>query len=151
VPYEVVPGITAAAGCAASIGLPLTHRGVAKGVHFVTGHVGGNAELDLNWHGLADPDTTLVVYMGLAHVTTICTELQAAGLAPETPAVAVANGTTPAQRVCPATLATLAEVVSSASLEAPVLVVIGRVAGLIDALGLAPGDVEPALARVGSG
>ena len=69
VPFQVVPGITAAAGCAAAAGIPLTHRGLASGVRFLTGHCRVGLGLDLNWQSLADPDTTLVVYL---LVSTVC-------------------------------------------------------------------------------
>ena len=128
--FEVVPGITAAAGCAAAAGIPLTHRGLATGVRFVTGHCRDDAELGFDWRGLADPDTTLVVYMGLASLPTIAAELQAAGLPGATPAAAIARGTTPEQRCCIAALADLPERVAAERLEAPVLLVIGRVVGL---------------------
>ena len=127
VPFAVVPGITAAAGCAASAGIPLTHRGVASGVRFLTGHCRAGAGLDLDWQGLADPDTTLVVYMGLANLPEICARLIAAGLAATTPAAAIASGTMPAQKVCAAPLGELSERVRAAALEAPVLFIIGRV------------------------
>ena len=69
VPFMVIPGVTAAAGCAAAAGIPLTHRGLATGVRFLTGHCRAGVGLDLNWQSLADPDTTLVVYMGLANLS----------------------------------------------------------------------------------
>ena len=130
VPFEVVPGITAASGCLAALGIPLTHRGVANGVRFVTGHCGGNEDLDLNWESLADPDTTLVVYMGLANMHVICARLIESGLPAETPAVAIAHGTTPKQMVCRATVATLPETLVAAGIAAPALIVIGRVVEL---------------------
>jgi uroporphyrin-III C-methyltransferase/precorrin-2 dehydrogenase/sirohydrochlorin ferrochelatase/uroporphyrin-III C-methyltransferase len=124
---EIVPGVTAAAGCAASLGLPLTHRGLASGVRFVAGHCRADRPLDLDWAGLADPATTLVVYMGLAHIAEIACRLIEAGLAADTPAAAVANGTLPDQRSVVATLATLADRVQGESVEAPALFVVGRV------------------------
>lgn len=127
VPFMVIPGITAAAGCAAAAGIPLTHRGLATGVRFLTGHCQAGAGLDLNWQSLADPDTTLVVYMGLANLPEISARLIAAGLPAETPAAAIASGTTPEQRVCAATLGVLPQRVLTAALEPPVLIVIGRV------------------------
>jgi uroporphyrin-III C-methyltransferase len=127
VPFAVIPGITAAAGCAAAAGIPLTHRGVATGVRFLTGHCRAGAGLDLNWQSLADPRTTLVVYMGLANLPEICARLIAAGLPAETPAAAIASGTTPEEKVCAAPLSDLPERVRAAALEAPVLFIIGRV------------------------
>jgi len=134
VPYEVIPGITAASGCTANLGIPLTHRGLATGVRFVTGHCRNDIDLELNWDSLADPDTTLVIYMGLANVTQIAERLIAAGLPPDTPAAAIAQGTLPAQRLCRSRLADLPRVATEARLAAPVLIVIGRVLALADVL-----------------
>ena len=131
---EIVPGVTAAAGCAASAGIPLTHRGLASGVRFVTGHGCAGRPLDLDWPRLADPETTLVVYMGLAHVSEIACRLIEAGRPADTPAAAVANGTLSDERTVVATLATLADRVQRASLPAPVLFVIGRVVEVREAL-----------------
>ncbi len=127
---EVVPGITAASGCAAEFGIPLTHRGLAHGVQFITGHWRENRELDLDWQRLADPRMTLVVYMGLASLAEVCRQLAAAGMSLTTPAVAIANGTTPRRQLVRASLADLAERVSAAELPAPVLFIIGAVADL---------------------
>jgi uroporphyrin-III C-methyltransferase/precorrin-2 dehydrogenase/sirohydrochlorin ferrochelatase/uroporphyrin-III C-methyltransferase len=124
---SVVPGITAAAGCAAAAGIPLSHRGVATGVRFVTGHCREGVPLDLNWRSLADPETTLVVYMGLANIEKMCRELIQAGLPAETPAVAISKGTTAAERRCQASLEVLPQAVRSAALVAPVLLIVGRV------------------------
>ncbi|MCS6879311.1 MAG: uroporphyrinogen-III C-methyltransferase [Geminicoccaceae bacterium] len=124
---EVVPGITAASGCAATALIPLTHRGFASGVRFVAGHCREDAPLELDWRGLADPDTTLVVYMGLARIEEIARRLIAHGLPPATPAAAIAEGTTARERVERGTLATIAERVRAARLSSPVLFVIGRV------------------------
>ena len=130
VPVDVVPGITAAQGCAASAGVPLTHRGLATGVRFVTGHCREDLPLELDWDGLADPETTLVVYMGAAHIGEIARKLCAAGLEPSTPVLAIANGTTPRERRCTARLDSIAVVAGRAALQGPVLFVVGRVAGL---------------------
>ena len=127
VPFMAIPGVTAAAGCAAATGIPLTHRGLASGVRFLTGHCRTGVGLDLNWQSLADPDTTLVVYMGLANLPEISARLIAAGLPATTPAAAIASGTTPEQRICSATLCELPERVRAEALQAPVLIVIGRV------------------------
>jgi len=130
IPVDVVPGITAAAGCAAASGIPLTHRGLATGVRYVTGHCRKDRPLDMNWESLADPDTTLVVYMGLANLQEISERLIAAGLPQETPAMAIAEGTTNRQKSCLATLATLPAEVEAAALSAPALFIIGRVVSL---------------------
>ena len=129
--YEVVPGITSAQGCGAYAGIPLTHRGLATGVRFLTGHRMADEEMaNLNWPSLADPDTTLVVYMGLANLGMIAQNLIAHGLAADTPAAAIEQGTTSGQRVVLATLSSLQTRVSEAALEAPTLIVIGKVAAL---------------------
>lgn len=128
IPVEAVPGITSAQGCAASAMVPLTHRGMAQGVRFVTGHCRENIDLDLDWQGLADPETTLVVYMGMANIEQISERLRDAGLSGDTPALAINNGTTPRERRAMATLATLPTVARAAGFEGPVLFVIGRVA-----------------------
>jgi uroporphyrin-III C-methyltransferase/precorrin-2 dehydrogenase/sirohydrochlorin ferrochelatase/uroporphyrin-III C-methyltransferase len=152
VAFEVVPGITAAAGCAAALGLPLTQRGVANGIRFVTGHACGDADLDLNWESLADPDTTLVVYMGLANIGPICRRLVAAGLAPDTPAIAVASGTTPDQAVCHASLEDLPARIEAVALASPVVIFIGRAAGLADLNAMtAEDDAAAPLERSGHG
>jgi uroporphyrin-III C-methyltransferase/precorrin-2 dehydrogenase/sirohydrochlorin ferrochelatase/uroporphyrin-III C-methyltransferase len=135
IPFEVVPGVTAASGCTAGLGIPLTHRGVASGVRFVTGHCREDIELDLNWPSLADPDTTLVVYMGLANLPQISRELIAAGLSPDTPAAAIASGTMPEETMCRGTLASLPGQIVVADLAPPVLLIIGRVVALAEVLG----------------
>lgn len=130
IPYEIVPGITAAQGCAASARIPLTHRGLATGVHYVTGHRRGDQPLDLDWRRLADPATTLVVYMGRASVEEIAGQLIAHGLPTDTPAIAVCQGTTSSeQRLC-TSLAALPAAIRSAAFDGPVLFIIGRVAAI---------------------
>ncbi|WP_111428988.1 uroporphyrinogen-III C-methyltransferase [Rhodobacteraceae bacterium DSL-40] len=148
---DVVPGITAAAGAAASLGVPLTHRGHATGVRFVTGHVRAGAPLALDWAGLADPDTTLVVYMGLAALPVISAQLIAHGMPPDLPALVVASATMAAETCVSATLRDVPGVVAEAGLAAPALLVIGRVVDLRQpaaemAAGLA---AFPGLMRVG--
>ncbi len=150
IPVEVAPGITAAQGCAATAGVPLTHRGLATGVRFVTGHRRSDLPLDLDWGGLADAETTLVVYMGAASIGEIATRLARAGLDPATPVLAVAEGTTPRERRMLSCLARVAAEVAAADLGGPVLFLIGRVAGLcsaLDAARLAAMVSTPALAE----
>ncbi len=144
---EVVPGITAASGCAASALIPLTHRGLATGVRFVTGHCREDEPLELDWPGLADPETTLVVYMGLAQIDRIAARLIGAGLSPATPAAAIAEGTTARERVVRAPLAAIGEAARAARLGSPTLFVIGRV---VEALTLPLEAAPPAagLARL---
>ena len=140
IPFEVVPAVTSASGCAAAAGVPLTHRGLASGVRFVTGHCRADAELDLNWDSLADPQTTLVIYMGLAQIAVIAAELIAHGLPAATPAIAISNGTLPRQRRVIATLGTIAERAQALAGDGPVLFVLGQVVAL--ATLLAPDAVE---------
>ncbi len=134
IPFEVVPGITAASACSAYAGIPLTHRGLASGVQFITGHTQAGRELDRDWRALADPDQTLVVYMGLANIERIVRELIAAGRPAGTPAAAIEQGTTARQRRLLATLADLPRVSREAGLAPPVLFVIGRVVTLAETL-----------------
>ena len=135
IPFEVVPGVTAAAACSAYAGIPLTHRGLSHGVRFVTGHFLENRRLKLDWRALADPDSTIVIYMGLSSLSRICSELVKHGLDPATPAVAIQDGTTDRQRRVFGDLTTLAARVDGSRLSAPVIVVIGRtvtLAGQLD-------------------
>ena len=134
VSFEVVPGVTAAIACADYAGIPLTHRGLSRGVHFVTGHCQVDLPLSLDWHRLADPDTTLVVYMGLANVREITRELIGAGLSQGTPAAVIERGTTLNQRRVVTTLGELAARVMELEVQAPALIVIGRVVALADEL-----------------
>lgn len=134
VAFEIVPGITAAAGISAATGIPLTHRALASGVKFVTGHGRGDEDLDLDWRALADPQTTIVIYMGLGKLETLSHALIDAGLSPDTPAVAIANGTMANQRQCISTLAELPEAVKAIDLKPPVLCLIGHVVSLAQQL-----------------
>ena len=131
VSVEVVPGITAALGCAASAMIPLTHRGLATSVRFVTGHCRAGWWLDLDWSSLADPKTTLVFYMASLHLDEIVLHLVAAGLDPETPAAAISSGTTGEERLLRAPLHALRTALECRPLPSPVLFVIGPV---VDAL-----------------
>ena len=130
IPFEIVPGITASAGCGSYAGIPLTHRGMATGVRFVTGHCREGKHLDLNWQSLADPDTTLVIYMGLINIAMIRDELIKAGLPADTPASAIERGTTSHQRTILTTLDELPACIEKAELQAPSLLIIGRVVEL---------------------
>lgn len=130
IPFEVVPGITAATACSAYAGIPLTHRGISRGFRVVTGHLLEAGELDLHWESLADSQCTLVVYMGLSTLRLLADRLREAGLAPTTPAAAIENGTTSCQRVIRGTLATLAQRVEAHGLGSPTLLVIGHSVGI---------------------
>ncbi len=132
--FEVVPGVTAASACSAYAGIPLTHRGLSRGVRLVIGHCRDDEPLQLDWRKLADPDATLVVYMGLANIEEICAQLIAAGLAGDTPAAAVSQGTTCRQRSCYSTLRHLPVDVHEAGLQAPVILFIGQVVRLAPSL-----------------
>lgn len=132
--FEIVPGITAASGCAAVAGVPLTHRSAASGVRFVTGHRLEDRPLDLNWRSLADPDTTLVIYMGLSQLQEIAERLIAEGMPSSTPAMAISKGTTDGQELCRATLADIPQRVLAARLPSPTLIIIGRVVAISDRL-----------------
>ena len=135
VPFEIIPGITASAGCGSYAGIPLTHRGMATGVRFVTGHCREGKHLDLNWQSLADPNTTLVIYMGLINVAKIRDELINAGLPANTPAGAIERGTTREQRTLLTTLEELPDCIEKADLQAPSLLIIGKVVELAQELG----------------
>jgi uroporphyrin-III C-methyltransferase / precorrin-2 dehydrogenase / sirohydrochlorin ferrochelatase len=127
--FEVVPGITAALGVAAYAGIPLTHRDHAQSCVLVTGNL-RDGTLDLDWEALARPRQTVVIYMGFQNLPEICRELVAHGLAPETPAAIVQQGTTEAQRVVAADLATLPARAAEAELHPPTLVIVGEVVRL---------------------
>ncbi|WP_417781598.1 siroheme synthase CysG [Stutzerimonas xanthomarina] len=131
--FQVVPGITAASGCAAYAGIPLTHRDHAQSVRFVTGHL-KDGSCDLAWSELVAPSQTLVFYMGLVGLPVICQQLMAHGRAADTPAALVQQGTTVNQRVITGTLANLAERVASEQVQAPTLVIVGEVVQLREKL-----------------
>ena len=133
IPFQVVPGVTAASGCAAYAGIPLTHRDHAHACIFVTGNrVKGRVALD--WEAVARPDQTLVVYMGLESLREICTELVRHGLDAATPAALVEQGTTERQRVIEGTLDALADRVEGADARAPALLIVGEVVRLRERL-----------------
>ncbi len=134
VAFEVVPGITAAAGCSAYAGIPLTHRDWARTVRIITGHTKDGDGLDYDWPTLVDGKSTLVIYMGLANLGRIASALMTAGLPAGTPAAAIENGTTRAQRRVLATVATLTEEVRRAGLAPPTLIIIGQVVALADSV-----------------
>ncbi|MCF6758845.1 siroheme synthase CysG [Pseudomonas balearica] len=133
VPFQVVPGITAASGCAAYAGIPLTHRDHAQSVRFVTGHL-KDGSCDLPWAELAAPAQTLVFYMGLVGLPVICEQLIAHGRAASTPAALVQQGTTRNQRVFAATLADLPGRVATEQVQAPTLLIVGEVVQLREKL-----------------
>ena len=129
IPFEVVPGITAALGVAAYAGIPLTHRDHAQSCLFVTGHL-KDGSMALDWPALARPRQTLVVYMGLLGLPVLCAELVAHGMKATTPAAVVQQGTSDAQRVVTGTLKTLPQRAASAELHGPTLTIVGDVVRL---------------------
>lgn len=134
IPFEVIPGITSAQGMSAYAGIPLTHRDHASSVVLVTGHVREGSDAP-DWAALARPRQTVVFYMGLGALGSICRQLVAHGLAPDTPAAVVEQATTPRQRVTAGTLLTLPLLAQAHGVAAPALVVVGTVVGLRDTLG----------------
>jgi len=134
VPFEVVPGITAALGVASYAGIPLTHRDHAQSCLFVTGHRKEDG-FEMDWHGLTRPRQTVVVYMGLLGLSTLCDGLVAHGMSADTPAAVIQQGTTRDQRVVTGTLSTLAQQVAEAKLTPPTLMIVGDVVRLREKLG----------------
>jgi len=133
IPFQVVPGITAAAGCAAYSGIPLTHRDYAQSCVFVTGHL-KDGTMNLNWTLLSQPNQTVVFYMGLQGVDILCRELIAHGVSATMPAALVEQGTTPQQRVHIGDLTTLPQLVEHAKVRAPTLIIVGEVVSLHEKL-----------------
>ncbi|MAO41250.1 MAG: uroporphyrinogen-III C-methyltransferase [Pseudohongiella sp.] len=129
IPFQVVPGITAASGCSAYAGIPLTHRDFAQSVRFVTGHL-KNDQPDLDWQALAAEQQTLVIYMGLLTLPLICEQLLSHGMSTDMPVAVVEQGTLPQQRVVKGTLTTIADKVAAAEVKAPAIIIIGQVVRL---------------------
>jgi uroporphyrin-III C-methyltransferase / precorrin-2 dehydrogenase / sirohydrochlorin ferrochelatase len=133
VPFQVVPGITAANGVSTYAGIPLTHRDYAQACLFITGHL-KEGSIDLDWVAMSRPRQTVVIYMGLVGMEKICEQLIAHGVSPDMPAAVVQQGTTQKQRVVVATLKDLSEKVKEAQIKAPCLTIIGEVVQLRDRL-----------------
>jgi len=133
VPFQVVPGITAANGVSSYAGIPLTHRDYAQACLFITGHL-KDGTLDLDWAMMARPKQTVVIYMGLVGLAQICAQLIAHGVSAKMPVAVVQQGTTQRQRVVTATLEDLPEKVAVAGLKAPCLTIIGEVVRLREKL-----------------
>jgi len=141
VAVEYAPGITAAQGASTSTGVPLTHRGLATGVQYITGHRQAGNVLDLDWKRLADPSTTLVIYMGVAHIGQIAMGLMTEKLPGSTPVLAVAKATTKDERRLVSRLDSIAQDVRDKGFEAPVLFIVGKVVSLYEqapVAGMAP-------------
>jgi uroporphyrin-III C-methyltransferase len=140
-PFQVVPGITAALGCGAYAGIPVTHRGLATAVVLATGELAPDSPSP-DWALLARPGSTAVIYMATRKLADVAASLIAAGRPASTPAAVVAAGTLPSQRVVRATLGTLAEAVASAGLSPPAVLIVGEVAELAATIGwFTPGTV----------
>lgn len=133
IPFQVVPGITAAAGCAAYAGIPLTHRDHAQSVRFVTAHTKEGAP-NLDWNNLVVANETLCFYMGLATLPHICGELINAGMSPNMPVALIERGTTPEHRVHIGTLATLPALIAQRDVHAPTMIIVGTVVTLHEQL-----------------
>lgn len=131
--FEVVPGITAAAGVASYAGIPLTHRDHAQACVFVTGYL-KDGSMDLDWPGLARRRQTVVIYMGLSGLPYLCGKLIEHGLPGDWPVAIVQHGTQPTQRTVVGTLATLPALAEAAKLRAPTLIIVGKVVTLRDKL-----------------
>jgi uroporphyrin-III C-methyltransferase len=130
IPFEIVPGVNAADGCAAYCGIPLTHRELASSVLFLTGHQQKGAAIHLDYAALVAPDRTLVIYMGLTHLDEITRGLIAHGLAPSTPVVAIYQGTTPEEKKCFSTVGTIYEETKAQDFSSPTIIIIGKVVTL---------------------
>ena len=133
VPFEVVPGVTAAAGCGAYSGFPLTHRDHAQAVTFVTGHLKDHS-VNLDWPALARPNQTVVFYMGIGGAAEICRQMINHGLPSMTPAAVVRNGTLPDQQTLLGTLGTLPHLIAESGIKPPALIVVGSVVRLHEKL-----------------
>ena len=138
VPFVVIPGISAAQGAAAAAGMPLTHRDHAESLVYATGHLRGEGPgriVDLDWTMLARPRQTVVIYMGVGTLPIISTQLQAHGLAGDTPAALIERATLPEQRTVVGTLATLPALARQHDVRSPALIMIGTVVALHRELG----------------
>ena len=134
VEVEVVPGVSSSVAALAAAGIPITHRGIAKGFQVITAHSRKDEEADIDYSLLTDETITCVFLMGLAHVEHIAEELIRAGRRPDTPAAVISNGTLAAQRKCIGTLADIGEKIEEAKLTSPAIIVVGDVVSLNDRL-----------------
>lgn len=143
---ECAPGITAAQGAACSAGVPLTHRGLASSVRYITGHCRNDLPLDFDWSGLADPETTLVIYMGVAQIREIAARLVGHGLSAALPVLAVANATTRREWRCLSRLDRIADDLPESRPAGPMLFIVGRVVSLYRG---SAAEIVDRLARLG--
>ena len=128
IPFEIIPGVTSAISVPAYAGIPVTHRGIACSVAFVTGHCQGSKPLDINWQALAQGVDTLVFLMGVHSLPLIVTSLIEAGRSPDTPIALIENGTLPEQKVVKGTLADIVE--KAAEIKPPAIIIVGEVVNL---------------------
>ena len=133
IPFAVIPGITAASGCAAYAGIPLTHRDYSQSVRFITGHLKDDS-VNLNWSEFANRDQTLVFYMGLVGLPQIVEQLQKVGRPASTPVAIIERGTTPEQKVTVSDLGKINHTLAEANIKAPTLIIIGDVVKLYNTL-----------------
>jgi len=133
VAFQVCPGVTAAIGCSAYSGIPLTHRDHAQACIFVTAH-GKEGPIARDWNALIRPGQTVAIYMGLGHIEEMMTTFVAQGVDPETPAAIIDNGARPNQRVVVAEVATLASAAREAALRGPTIIIVGSVVTLREKL-----------------
>lgn len=133
IPFQIVPGVTAASGCSAYAGIPLTHRDYAQSCIFVTGHL-KDGSLNLNWQAIIQPHQTVVFYMGLSSLDSLVHGLIQHGMSQDTPIALISHGTTPKQRVLIGTLATIVDQKNATPLDAPTLVIVGHVVKLHERL-----------------
>lgn len=129
IPFQVVPGITAAAGCACYAGIPLTHRDYAHTCVFITGHL-KDGSMDLNWDTLIQPRQTIAVYMGIVGLEVLCQELIARGMSASMPAALIQQGTTQKQKVYIGDLASLPDIPKQHDIQPPTIIIIGEVVKL---------------------
>ena len=133
IPFQVVPGITAASGCSSYAGIPLTHRDYAQSVTFVTGHMKNN-QCDLNWEQLVQKGQTVVIYMGLIGLPYICEQLIKHGRGSDTPIALIQQGTTSQQKIYTGDLTSLPVIIEKEEVKAPTLIIIGEVVSLHERL-----------------
>ena len=129
IPFQVVPGITAASGCSTYAGIPLTHRDHAQACVFTTAH-GRDGVLDVDWEVLLRPNQTVAIYMGLSNTPHLCKGFMDRGADPNLPVAVIDNGTRPTQRVVTATVSTLCDVLKDANFKGPAMIIIGTVVDL---------------------
>jgi uroporphyrin-III C-methyltransferase/precorrin-2 dehydrogenase/sirohydrochlorin ferrochelatase len=134
IPFQIVPGVTAAAACSAYAGIPLTHRDHAQACIFVTGH-GKNGEVDLDWSALVRPQQTVAIYMGLKRLGELMRKFIAAGADPDFPAAIIENGARDGQRIVVGTIGTLETLAAEADLHGPTIIIVGTVVTLRGKLG----------------